>query len=211
MMRRIALLCIMAGAILALNSAHAAAPSWRGMENPTHQMWTFDGGDMNPAMPDVSINPGMPELTIQGGFPFTAWLPEDNGHIGVWKFEDWVEVVIPNYDIPNPVKEVWIQLTYSGDNIGQGLPATIQSVPTATGVVAELIDQDQIDDFYWTETYQLIIEPNPDSETIFIQPRNCTMFLDSIEIDTICRTPEPMTIGLLGLGSLALLRRRRAS
>jgi hypothetical protein len=54
----------------------------------------------------------------------------------------------------------------------------------------------------------LIIRPNPNFEQIFIRPRDCQVFVDCITIETQC-IPEPMTMGLLGLGSL-LLRRRIA-
>ncbi|MHC4646467.1 MAG: PEP-CTERM sorting domain-containing protein [Planctomycetota bacterium] len=65
----------------------------------------------------------------------------------------------------------------------------------------------QADGDYWNITYHIILEPNPASETIWVQPRDCTLYIDEIVVDTIC-TPEPGTLLLLGLGGMVLLRRR---
>ena len=45
-------------------------------------------------------------------------------------------------------------------------------------------------------------------EEIWIRPAECTTYIDELVIDTIC-VPEPATIFLLGLGGMALLRKRR--
>lgn len=208
-MRRIAVLCIIG--VLALANVAVAddynPPEWRGAENTTLAIWEFDS-DLATVAPDSYVNTeGTPMLTVEGSYPFTAWLPEDYGHSGVWKFEDFIRIDIPNFDNSNPLKEIWIQLTYATDSIAQGFPPIILTQPGGSSPI--LVDQEAVDGIYWHETYSITIEPNPDLETIYIQPRNCTFFIDEIVIDTICRVPEPTTICLLGLGGLALLRRRR--
>jgi hypothetical protein len=208
-MRRIAVLCIIG--VLALANVAVAddynPPEWRGSENTTFARWEF-GSDLATVAPDSYVNPeGTPMLTVEGSYPFTAWLPEDYGHSGVWKFEDFIRIDIPNITDNEPLKEIWIQLTYAADSIGQGFPPTILTVPGGSTPI--LVDQEAVDGIYWHETYSITLEPNPDFETIWIQPRNCTFYVDEIVIDTISHVPEPASILLLGLGGLSLLRRRR--
>ena len=210
MMRRIAVLGIIVGLLLAINSALADdynPPEWRGAENTTFAIWEF-GSDQSIVAPDSYVNPGgTPMLTVAGDFPFTAWVQEDYGHFGVWKFEDYIVIDLPNIIDNEPHKEIWIQLTYAADSIGQGFPPTFLTQPGGSTPI--LVNQEQVDDVYWHETYSITIEPNPDFETIWIQPRNCTFYVDEIVIDTISTTPEPASICLLGMGALVLLRKRK--
>lgn len=210
MVRRRVVALALLGAVLAANCALADdynPPSWRGQENTTFQQWEFSTEAA--LAPDMVDNAGgTPTLQVAGPFPFTAWLNEDLGHQGVWKFEDFIEIYIPNIIDEEPLKEIWIQLTYQADSIGQGLAPLFLTDPSLSGS-ALLVDQHALGDGYFHETYSIIIEPNPDFETIWIQPRNCTFYLDEIVIDTISRVPEPTTICLLGFGVLGLLRKRK--
>ena len=206
--RRVVALALL-GAILAANCAWAedlVPPEWRGSANTTYQRWEFSTESLVPEFVD---NPGgMPTLMVAGERPFTAWLSEDLGRQGVWRFEDFMQIDIPNIIDTEPLKEIWIQLTYQADSIAQGFPPFFLTDPTASGP-AELIEQIDLGGGYFHETYSIIIEPNPDHETIWIQPRNCTFYVDELVIDTISTVPEPMTISLLGFGVLGLLRKRK--
>jgi len=204
--------CVVMGVILVFSTAVADdynPPDWRGDLGTTYAKWSFDDGT-NPSGPETGwVNPfGAPTLEVTGQLPLTEWKADDLGHQGVWKFEDYIQIEIANYDIDNPIKEIWIQVTYQADSIGQGLPLEISTNPGLTSI--ELVDQEAVDAFYYSETYSVILSPNPSFETIFIEPRNCTAYVDQVVIDTICTVPEPASVCLLGLGGLALLRKRRA-
>ena len=54
-------------------------------------------------------------------------------------------------------------------------------------------------------TYLIHLEPNPAWEIVKIDG---TLVVDEIVIDTIC-FPEPAAMGVLAVGGLALLRRRK--
>jgi hypothetical protein len=207
--------------VLLLISASASAvvlcdsnpAPFRGGPNTTLQTWGF-GTNANPAFPDVVENPyGTPQVDLVGGFAAnTVWLDEDNGHQGVWIvdrsiYSDMVATV-KNYPKQNPYKQIWLQITYAAQN---GEAPMIYVVPDGNlnaYTPMSLIKKDAVDGNYFQAVYSLTIRPNPNFEQIFIRPRDCQVYVDCITIETQC-VPEPMTMGLLGLGSL-LLRRRIA-
>lgn len=178
-------------------------PTWRGEASTTWQAWEFDN-DTNPVTADDGFNPyGTAVATVFGDFPYTRWKDIDNGHLGVWRFEDWITVDVPNTDNTDPgtYKEIWIQITYSA---GYGRDPELFTLPEETTV--ETIAKTQLDDYYWHGTYVVRIEPNPEFETIYIEPRDCTLYVDELVVDTRC-VPEPAS--LLLLASCGLLIRRR--
>lgn len=116
---------------------------------------------------------------------------------------------IDNTTAANAFKNIWVEsvaLTgYSGANAwlsvsdALGNPATFIGGPGAEPYGDE-----------WLSNYEFRITPNPLYETIlweFEVPAGTYIFLDSVHVATEC-IPEPGTLGLLALGTLALLCRR---
>jgi hypothetical protein len=213
--------------VLLLISASASAvvlcdpnpAPFRGGPNTTLQTWTFSTqtvpGPGNPIFPDVWENPyGMPEVTLVGDFiDNTIWLPEDNGHQGVWIVDQSIRsnmiARIENDKTQRPDKNIWVQITYSSQGGAAPMLYVIPNgVTSAYQPLALVGTPNALGDGYFTAAYSLTIHPNPAWEQIYIRPRDCQVFVDCITIETQC-IPEPMTMGLLGLGSL-LLRRRIA-
>jgi hypothetical protein len=162
------------------------SPAWRGQERTTYQRWEFGADDPMPS-PDSYTNPqGVPSLTVTGDT--ALWLSSDLGETGVWKFEDYVIVEIANFDEPYPFKEVWMQLTYTAGGSPLVYADTVDGRFWGRKVYEEPADS------YFHAIWQIVIEPNPTSETIYIEPRDCTIYIDEIVIDTICTFHDPLCI-----------------
>jgi hypothetical protein len=213
-MRRFAAFCVVLGLILIVNSAWAEdynPPPWRDGDLTTRSVWEFTDGSFELVAPDVfAANPGvssLPTFSIDNDPPSTVWVPSHQGATGVWRLESPGDITIDieNYDIHNPIKEIWIQMTYQA--LGDGQPFIVTNPMWSE----EPTTSDPADNGNFLNlTFHLTLEPNPARETIWIQPLDCTLYIDEIVVDTICTVPEPATICLFGLGALALLRKRKA-
>ncbi|MHC4864804.1 MAG: PEP-CTERM sorting domain-containing protein [Planctomycetota bacterium] len=209
MMKRVLTFLVVFVFALSLNSAWADdynPPPWAGEERVTRQVWEF-GTDLNPSPPDIDENPmGIADLTVTGDL--AKWMSLDPDHPieqGVWKFEDQIVITIPNFEEPYPLKKIWVELTYWADSrplIHADDPDGFKS----WGIV----NDEESTAGYLHATWEVLMPGNPPYEIVYIEPRNCTTFLDEVVIYTICTVPEPATFCLLGLGAVALLRRRRA-
>lgn len=211
--RTVVFLAICAIVLISSSAFAGVVPTWRGDDGSTHQLWLFDT-PANPAVPEVVTNPygNGPIATIQdGGDPLDMWwIQEDRGHIGVWKTEGNISLFIPNAPNTDPdsFKHIVIQMIYDS---APGADAWMKysadgsdPVDGFTPVVSE-----DLGDGYRYSRWEITIRPNPLEETIFMLPFYCNLYVDSIEVDTIC-IPEPATLAILGLGSLLAIRRKRA-
>jgi len=185
-------------------------PSWRGEPGTTYQAWEFYT-NANPSSPDVVNNPyGAPTATILGAFPKTRWIEIEQTQYGVWITEEWIQLDIPNTEItdPNSFKEIWLQMTF---DVGTGNLPMIFLVPDADPYTLNpvYVQPDPVGTYTYG-LWNIILEPNPTFETIYILPRECTLFADEIIVDTRCVViPEPSMMIMMVLGGIAFLAKKR--
>jgi hypothetical protein len=171
----------------------------------THHMWYFDTQDLSPA-PDVVDNaPGIPpaEMLVTPG-PLGSWVD------GAWELSGEIDIIIENDPTPRDMKIIDVMLTWSPGDLDSFLPKMPGILVSADGMTRSEMEvvNDPIAGTPWTlSTYHITIWPNPEREWIAIKGN---IIVDALDIKTEC-IPEPATMGLLGLGSLALLRYRRKS
>ena len=197
----------------------------RGEPGSTWQNWHLCVPN-TPDNPDEGNNPyaiDTPPLfePVEGEWEWrNDWEgPEELGGFGI---DGWhcisaaggrVAVTIANRPEPNEIKKIFIQLTSSKGPSGVTVAGNGPDGPYAPGIFPTGKPHIQwpgpapFGGSWYTYNYGLTLQPNPESETIFIDVVECTV-IDQIVVDTIC-TPEPGSVVLIGLGGLVTLIRRR--
>ncbi|MHC4646047.1 MAG: hypothetical protein ACYTBJ_11130 [Planctomycetota bacterium] len=169
-------------------------PDWRGKENTTHQRWQFsDAASENLVPVDYSSNPPLgvsPALSVDYNPPDTVWIPSYQEATGVWRLESPgnMTIELPNFDVNNPIKLIWMQITYSAQ---QDREPFVVTMPFYSDLY---LSDKQPAGSYRQATYFITIQPNPPAETIWIQPVDCTTYMDEIVIDTICASPQALCV-----------------
>jgi len=173
----------------------------------TTQIWYF-GTDQVMPVPDVVDNAyGVPQLKVDRGSG-AGWQSAADGRTGIWSLSGEIDVLILNSPVPNPYKEITIDLIWAPGGVDYFLPdqplVGISAIPMDKMTMS--VVNDPIAGTIWTQSiYSIVIWPNPSKEWIAIKG---DILVDQLNIKTTC-VPEPATMGLLSLGGLALLRVRR--
>jgi hypothetical protein len=207
MFKKLIVFCLVL-VVVGLSMPASAVPSlgwWEeGAPGSTHQLWDFTlgyvlaSGSGYTADPEVVSNP-YPNRVAATITPLDGvWdgITLITGNYGIN-----VYLEIPNYENPNEYKEIWVDI---GDAIATGITVSATDGSSHTFTYQVLPGQGDAE-------FGVIIRPDPYVEKIafFVTPVTGPAVLDYVHVDTIC-TPEPATVALLGLGGLALLRRKRA-
>jgi len=192
--------------IIAVVVALAGGQAW-ALPGETSQVWTFDDDD-NPAVPEIDLNPyGPATATITGAAP-PEWISTLLGRNGVWQTEGSEQIVldVPNQMVPNPYKEIWIEIGFLGDLFD----FSVLPIPVG-GIVDETSRSIEDTGAGWKKlTASYRIEPNPERELLCYMFSGDIAAVDYVKVNTVC-VPEPLTISLLGFGGLMVRRRRRAA
>ena len=140
--------------------------------------------------------------------PGWALTPPQGGGIHNPLEDATFQASVVNWVDLEPIKFLRVQMTFM-DALGNGAPSIIGV--DGYGPISGGEPHDELFDGHadvapnqWFEDW--IITPNPDWEAIqFFLPMGTVV--EQIVIDTV--SPEPATMGMLAIGALALLRRRR--
>jgi hypothetical protein len=191
-------------------------PPWRlSNGTATVQEWDFNTGSQS-LTPDGNnwggtswVNPhGTPSAIISNANYQSTF----GTRTGVWRMTspvDTMDFFIPNDLGGTGIKSLWIQITWlDAANVGPGVNISSTVFNGSLNPVSSQLLSDG-----WTHAvYSVDFGPCPANETIRLSGLTfgAISFVDQVVIDTICRpVPEPATMAILGLGGLALVRKRR--
>ena len=224
-MKRLSVLFALTVLLLASVGAYALdlnLPPWAGEPGSTWAIWEFSNDNVTP-VPDVGENIyGAPSVSVYPGFG-DVWQSVWGEMGGVWPLSGAIEVHIPNNPVENERKLIQIQLTWAArlsmPNIypvvtieaervnGQAIQPEDITLLSTDEVVLGSTNEPNDGEFWYHTTYLYGIVQNTVMEKITVSG---SIMVDELVIDTIC-VPEPATVGLLALGALALLRRRKSA
>ena len=186
-------------------------PEWADQARTTFNAWDFSnvddlGGTLIPEITD-----GMGTLSFAD---YGSFYDSYDGLNGVVEDPFQMTISIDNFPEPLAEKRVWIELNWatmemvSLEDISSILIFSNSTQVSITHLWTEEMGYGPDSQMFWNHSViEIVLWPNPEWEDIvidFYQP----LLLDSVFAHTICQVPEPATLSLLGLGSLAVLLRK---
>lgn len=204
MMRKKTLGLLMLAVLLAVAPAMAVVDDGR-----TFQCWDF-GQETSQfgILPSLDQNPyGTSAMLISD---LSAYQQGVEWRNGAWYGSEFKIIIdVPNQQVNNPYKLLWIELKYQGD------VDFVWVADAVSGNHFELISSEEpaaADTNGWKTLLQTWrFEPNPREEIIVIGLKGIDGGLAAI--DGICVTtwcvPEPATLAIFGIGAMMAFRRRK--
>jgi len=183
-------------------------PDWRGEYGSTHaewNSWAFDGVSF---VPDVfTQNPSEPQLLM-------PWINPSGGYQaaseGVWFFDSFA-LALDNFEYPNPVKEIRLQITYQNQGFLPGIGSVTGSPPVDWEPYLVASVPVLGSPGWFTDVWDLTLWPNPGFEFVLVDDFPF-LLVSQVVVDTLCApaaVPVPGAVWLLGSGLIGLLGLRR--
>jgi len=220
------LICfVLVGLVVAPAMANITIP-WRDSQFGTYQAWTFDtdpgfqtvngvasvlGVAANPSAVNGYGDP-LADIYATDDQLWGGWYAEapftDPGQGVVYGGRVDFDLHIPNIEMPDWIKIVQVEIRFwnSAESQGGYISSSIEAGGKTYLPVSEVLTPETKG--VWQDVTIEFHIPQLDFELISVHLVDSGVYMDSIEVATIC-IPEPATMSLLVMGGMLLLLKRK--
>ena len=177
-------------------------PAYRGDPLSVHAHWQNIDGTAGLTLVDFSSQDDAdPTTTLHPLQPSDYITPTADK---IYQFD------LPNFIDKLPIKYMRLQLTWTGDATAPSV-FDISGVDDGSLVPGAVVFTSPVDPlatgaFY--QYYDIEFKPNPDFERWLVHLSDNNFLVQAVA-DTVSTVPEPATLSLLAMGSIAFFRRRK--